>query len=89
MKIKTELSFGAHNVKNRWPKFLFTQRALLLPLALVIALLGGCAIGNTYEYRLPRMPLPVEGSSSIGLAVTDQRPYILSGDKEPDFVGLQ
>ncbi|MEA3644206.1 MAG: hypothetical protein VBE63_30420, partial [Lamprobacter sp.] len=61
----------------------------LLVLVGAALILGGCAIGNTYEYRLPRMPLPVEGNSSIGLAVTDLRPYILSGDKEPDFVGLQ
>ena len=60
-----------------------------LPVLVLASLLGGCAVGNTYEYRLGRMPLPVQGSSAIGLAVTDQRPYVIAGHKDPNFVGLQ
>lgn len=71
------------------PRSLFGRRWRVLPMVLLAVLLGGCAIGNKYEYRLPRMPLPVQGSSAIGLSVTDQRPYILNSDKSPEFVGLQ
>ncbi len=67
----------------------FDWRSRLLPAVLLASMLGGCAVGNTYEYRLPRLPLSVQGNSAIGLAVTDQRPYILDGDKDPNFVGLQ
>ena len=51
--------------------------------------LVGCAIGNTYDYSRANVDLAVQGHSELGLAVIDQRPYILNGDKEPDFVGLQ
>jgi hypothetical protein len=51
--------------------------------------LVGCAVSNTYDYRHSSVDLPVQGHSELGLAVIDQRPYILSGDKEPNFVGLQ
>jgi len=69
---------------------LLSVRSQSVPLLALLALLvGGCAVGNKYEYRLPRMPLSVQGGGAIGLAVTDQRPYILGGDKDPDFVGLQ
>ena len=51
--------------------------------------LVGCAMGNTYDYGRASVDLAVQGHSELGLAVIDQRPYILSGDKEPNFVGLQ
>jgi len=63
------------------PKLLTTIAASIL--------ITGCAIGNKYDYRSNGMPLPVHGNGGIGLKVSDQRPYILDGDKEPDFVGLQ
>lgn len=51
--------------------------------------LVGCAVGNTYDYSRASVDLAVRGHSELGLAVIDQRAYVLSGDKEPDFVGLQ
>ena len=51
--------------------------------------LVSCAVGNTYDYSRASVDLAVQGHSELGLAVIDQRPYILSGDKEPNFVGLQ
>jgi hypothetical protein len=60
------------------------------PLLLAFALLStGCAIGNQYSYESTTMVLPVRGTAAVGLAVIDQRPYVLDGDKTPDFVGLQ
>ena len=52
-------------------------------------LMVGCAIGNTYDYDDSAVDLPVQGEGKLGLAVLDMRPYILSGDKDPSFVGLQ
>lgn len=60
------------------------------PLLLALAILSSaCAIGNQYSYDAPDMVLPVRGAASVGLAVIDQRPYVLDGEKSPDFVGLQ
>ena len=51
-------------------------------------LLGGCAIGNTHRYNLGDADLPVKSSNSVAVAVVDVRPYVLAGDKAPDFSGL-
>lgn len=51
--------------------------------------LVGCAVGNTYDYSRANVDLAVQGHSELGVAVIDRRPYVLSGDKEPNFVGLQ
>lgn len=58
----------------------------VLLLALV---LSGCAVGNKYNYRDTDIAVRAEGSGPIGLTVLDRRPYVLSGDKSPAFVGLQ
>lgn len=53
--------------------------------------LAGCAIGNTHQYAVTNMALPVQGvaSTQIAVGVQDQRPYVVSGNKAPSFVGLQ
>ena len=53
--------------------------------------LTGCAGGQTYNYQMSSMDIPVKASEqrTLILAVEDRRPYVLSGDKEPSFVGLQ
>ena len=63
----------------------------LASLTLIVwsVLLTGCAVGNNYNYRLGPVPLPVDGNGNIGLVVTDRRPYVMNGDKDPNFVGLQ
>ena len=55
----------------------------------LVLLLTGCAVGNTYNYRSSDIAIPVEGEGSVGLAVVDRRPYVLSGDKPAAFIGLQ
>lgn len=62
-------------------------RGLLVTCCLLI--LGGCAVGNSYNYRESDIAIPVSGNSAIGLAVVDSRPYVLDGDKPPSFIGLQ
>src|SRR3546814_3451094 len=51
-------------------------------------LLGGCAVGNTHRYDLGDAHFQVNSSKSIAVAVVDVRPYVLDGDKAPDFSGL-
>ena len=55
---------------------------------LSLVFLGGCAAGNRYDYS-PSIALPIRGGGDLGLAVVDNRQYVLSGKKTPDFVGLQ
>lgn len=60
----------------------------LLALMMILAT-GGCAAGNTYDYRNALAGIPLTGTTAINVEVIDQRPYILDGEKEPTFVGLQ
>lgn len=52
-------------------------------------LVGGCAIGNTHRYDLGDATLGVESEQTVAVATVDMRPYVRSGDKSPNFVGLQ
>jgi hypothetical protein len=58
-------------------------------LAVSFLLLSGCAVGNKYTYNGLNLDLKSEGSTKIAVATHDQRPYIISGNKKPNFVGLQ
>jgi hypothetical protein len=49
----------------------------------------GCAVGNQYDYRRADIALPVAGGGTVGMGVLENREYVLSGEKKPDFVGLQ
>ena len=60
-----------------------------LSIIFLASFLVGCAVGNTYDYSRANIDLAVQGDSELGLAVIDQRPYVLSGDKKPNFIGLQ
>lgn len=52
-------------------------------------MLSACAIGNQYDYRSMTPPVAAKGEKSVAVAITDERPYIVSGDKPPSFIGLQ
>jgi hypothetical protein len=68
------------------------RRISLAPIAALIAtlLVAGCEIGNKYDYDDSRGSLAYNGQGKrIAVAAWDQRPYVLSGNKQPDFVGLQ
>lgn len=58
-------------------------------LILVSVMVAGCAAGNQYDYRIANLPMSVEGKSKVGVSVSDSRPYVVSGDKQGNFVGLQ
>jgi hypothetical protein len=49
-------------------------------------LLAGCAVN--YDYRAVVADIGFSGTASVSVAVHDQRAYVLSGDKRPDYVGL-
>ena len=55
----------------------------------VSLILHGCAIGNKYDYQSTSIALPVKGTGDVGLSVIDNREYVLSGEKKPNFIGLQ
>ncbi len=59
-------------------------------LLLFVVLLGaGCAIGNRHDYADVVADVKASGNSSIRVATHDQRSYVVSGTKLPQFVGLQ
>jgi hypothetical protein len=51
----------------------------------------GCAVGNKYDYhsRMIHLPVKSEMHKKVILDVEDLRPYVQSGKKKPNFVGLQ
>lgn len=51
-----------------------------------VMLLTGCA---SYDYDASRANLSYSGQRRVAVATWDQREYVVSGDKDPDFVGLQ
>ena len=55
-----------------------------------VVALGGCAVGNTYDYRVADLGIPVNGmGQSVSVEVVDARPYVLNGRKSSNFIGLQ
>ncbi|WP_054774832.1 hypothetical protein [Methylogaea oryzae] len=64
----------------------------IVALILLAASLSGCAgqsaIGQKYNYAGASLTLPYTGAPLV-VGVQDRRPYIVSHNKSPDFVGLQ
>jgi hypothetical protein len=52
-------------------------------------LVGGCAIGQEYDYSKVQTNLEAQTDKDVAVSVVDQRQYVVSGDKKPNFVGLQ
>jgi len=50
--------------------------------------LGGCAFGQKITYSNTTADVDAAGNETVGVATLDQRPYVLSGNKKPSFVGL-
>ena len=65
------------------------MRRLALFLPVVAVLLTGCAIGNRYAYQSVVANPQLSGTTAVGVATHDQREYVRSGSKDPQFVGLQ
>lgn len=54
-----------------------------------ILVLGGCAMGNRYDYTGSIAGLPISGTDKVAVEVVDARPYVLNGERQPDFIGVQ
>jgi len=62
----------------------------LLPWALTATMVcHGCAAGNRHAYHETVAVLQAAGSKTIAVATHDEREYVRSGHKRPNFVGLQ
>lgn len=60
----------------------------LTGLFLLVAYLSGCAFGTKMSYDKTALAVPpIRGEVAVG--VWDARPYVLSGEKSPQWVGLQ
>ena len=53
-----------------------------------VTALGGCAVGNRHSYTGTTPDLTTSGTRIVVVAVRDARPYVVSGNKTPNFVGL-
>jgi len=62
-----------------------TRVVLLTALALT---LSGCAFGRKVDYSALAPQMTVPSGTSVAVAVSDERPYVLSGKKENTFVGV-
>jgi len=63
------------------------QRRLML-LLVALLLCSGCAFGHKYNYHEVVPNLKAEGSGQMRVATHDQRPYVVSRETVPQFVGL-
>jgi hypothetical protein len=57
--------------------------------ALILMASSGCAVGNKHQYADATPNLQIENGHATAVSVQDRRPYVLDGDKDPDFVGVQ
>lgn len=51
--------------------------------------LAGCVVGNRYDYESAKSAVGYRGSGAVTVGTWDRREDIVSGDKDPDFVGWQ
>lgn len=61
-------------------------RAILMLCAL--ATLGGCAFGQKVDYRQSTTFTAAQSDTPVVVNIIDERPYVLSGNKSPTFVGV-
>lgn len=67
--------------------FSSAKSALILTVTMMFC--SGCAIGNKHNYRDVIATIPSASGQSVTIATHDTRPYVLSNNKSPAFVGLQ
>ncbi len=83
--------YGSSMVRSRSTLTLHRQ---WLPALLLLTVLAGCgdgigAIGNKQDFATKQAPLAYKSQGLVLVLAYDERPYILNGDHDPDFVGLQ
>jgi hypothetical protein len=60
----------------------------LTGLLVLVAYLSGCAFGTKMSYDKTALAVP-RAQGDVAVGVWDARPYVLSGEKSPQWVGLQ
>lgn len=66
----------------------FISSCRVASIILVAAVFSGCAFGSKMSFDKTILAIP-PSSGEIAVAVWDARPYVLSGEKSPEWVGLQ
>lgn len=62
----------------------------VLPPFLIFGILtSGCAVGNKYAYHDMVANIGATGTKTVSMATHDRRPYVVDGEKRPDFTGTQ
>lgn len=62
----------------------------LFALAFVAGFATGCAVGQKIDYSQQYSSIPtITQGTTLSLGVQDLRPYVISGKKEANFVGVQ
>ena len=61
----------------------------LFAILAICILSGGCAVGVQHSYSATDTKFDIIADSKVAVAVHDRRPYVVSGDKAGNFVGLQ
>lgn len=64
------------------------KKPYVIWLIILIVFLAGCAVGNKHAYHNVNADIAVAGTTNVAVATHDQRNYVKTGDKQPDFVGL-
>ena len=64
-----------------------SKLSVLIFTAYAVLLCSGCAVGQKLNYSGIAANLAVSGSKAVGVASLDRRPYVLSGEKNPDYAG--
>jgi hypothetical protein len=60
----------------------------LIFLCIATLYVSGCAVGNKHNYHNVIAEMETANTFIVAIGTHDTRPYILNGDKEPNFVGL-
>ena len=63
---------------------ILAKLATLAPLVVVLACVAGQKVDTTYS---PEPESVATDQGAVTLSVTDQREYVLSGDKDPSYIG--
>ena len=64
------------------------KNKLMILLVLLLNMMSSCAFGRKISYQGVSTFSPPVLSGQSAIAVSDKRPYVLSKDKNPDWVGL-
>ena len=65
------------------------MRERILGAVLLSFVIGGCAFGNKIDYVSQTPEIQIHTKKEIAVGVQDLRPYVISGEKSKEFVGLQ